>query len=126
MLVVFLEWAQYASLNLRETIGVGLICCSRLVVPRRCPFPRRALRSRPTSFRAVELRCEPSHSLLPFSAVHFYSIDVLCISWCRTGFGNLALYPLHFGIHAAGLLHLPHTWMRSQVSLGTALQLAVK
>jgi hypothetical protein len=47
-------------------------------------------------------------------------------STCAFIFGAVAPDQFDFGVQAAGLLHLLHTSMRSQFSLGLPLQLAVK
>src|SRR5438067_867057 len=49
----------------------------------------------------------------------------LSYNWPAIGF-IFGSYPLHFGVHAAGLLHLRYTSVPSQFGLGASLQLAVK
>ena len=46
------------------------------------------------------------------------------IAW--SGIGILTLNPFHFGVQAAGLLHLRHIWMRFQFGFRASLQLTVK
>src|SRR6266403_713841 len=133
MPLVLSQWAQYAGLNLRDRV------CS--ISYRRAPFDfaQGRLRSRPTKFHAVKLARELFDALLPFAASHRYAVWRATPLTVRFGivfrrsrstfvliWRAVALDPLHFGVHPAGLLHLPHTWVRSQVSLGASLQLAVK
>ena len=100
MPIVLSQWTHYAGLNLPP--GFSPFCV------------------------VAELSRQLFHALLPFAAVHLHSFDVLCIAQSRTGFGGVALDPLHFGVHAAGLLHLAHTSMGLQFGLGAALQVTVK
>src|SRR6266576_6734342 len=74
----------------------------------------------------AKLSRELLHALLPFAVVNLHSPDALFVDRGGTVVSRVALDPLRFGVHPAGLLHLPHTWVRSQVSLGASLQLAVK
>src|SRR5436190_20331323 len=99
MLLVLLERAYYAGLNLGP--GISYFC-----VP--------------------ELFREFFDALLPFAAVQLHGLGVLCIGRRRRDIRSVAFDPLHFGVQAAGLLHLPHTSVRSQFSFGVSLQLAVK
>src|SRR5439155_7039189 len=135
MPLVLSQWAQYAGLNFR---------CSRLALSRRSrrapfDFAQGRLRSRPTKFYAVKLCRELFDTLLPFAAIHRYLVwravsltirFAIVFRRSRSTFvwiwRAVALDPLHFGVHPAGLLHLPHTSVRSQVGLGASLQLAVK
>src|SRR6266480_6865509 len=64
-------------------------------------------------------------SVTPFTirfAIVFRRSRSTCVSIWRA----IALDPLRLGVHPAALLHLPHTPMRSQFSLGALLQLAVE
>src|SRR5216117_1958936 len=91
------------------------------------------------SVRFIECCHQLLHGFVPFSAIQrdaIFSATPLTVRFgivfrrSRSTFvliwRAVALDPLHFGVHPAGLLHLPHTWVRSQVSLGAPLQLAVK
>src|SRR5438876_4948681 len=91
------------------------------------------------SVRFIECCHQLLHGFVPFSAIQrdaIFSASPLSVRFgivfrrSRSTFvliwRAVALDPLHFGVHPAGLLHLPHTWVRSQVSLGAPLQLAVK
>src|SRR5258707_15859067 len=92
------------------------------------------------SFHAVKLCRELFDTLLPFAASHrdaIFSATPLTVRFGivpesirgRSTFvliwRAIALDPLHFGVQPAGLLHLPHTRVRSQFSLGASLQLSV-
>src|SRR5262245_40721515 len=100
MPIVLSQWTHYAGLNLPQ--GFSAFCV------------------------VAELSRQLSDALLPFASVHLHSFDVVCIAQSTTGFGGVALDPLHFGVYAAGLLHLAHTSMSLQFGLGAALQRAVK
>src|SRR5438876_8320693 len=91
------------------------------------------------SVRFIECCHQLLHALVPFSAIQrdaIFSATPLTVRFgivfrrSRSTFvliwRAVALDPLHFGVHPAGLLHLPHTWVRSHVSLAAPLQLAVK
>src|SRR5437773_4414948 len=91
-----------------------------------CQSSVRQARRLPYNFSAIKLCCELFNPLLPFAVVHLHSLDALFAGRGGTVVSRVAFDPLHFGVHPAGLLHLPHTWVRSQVSLGAPLQLAVK
>jgi hypothetical protein len=80
----------------------------------------------PYNFLLVELGREFFKALLPLAAVHLHSLGALCVGRSRIFLRAITFYPLDFGVRAAGLFHLLHTWMRPQFSLGGSLQVAVK
>jgi hypothetical protein len=80
----------------------------------------------PYNFLAVKVRRELLDVLSPFAAAHRHSFGGLCVGWSRIVLSSVAFDPLHFGVHPAGLLHLPHTSVRSQLGFSAPLQLAVK
>ena len=66
----------------------------------------------------VTLSC---HSLLPI----FTAPTLFSSAGAESSLADVALDPFHFGVRAAGLLHLCHTSVRSQFGFSASLQLTV-
>jgi hypothetical protein len=74
----------------------------------------------------VKLRCQLLNALLPLVVVHLYSAGALFVGVNRTSVSGIALKPLDFAVRSTSLRHLRHTCVRSQLSFGASLQLAVE